>query len=123
MRATRLQLERRIDQALGDARADVVIRNGRTLNLVTGDLDVGDIAICDDTIVGTLGDYRGETEIDARGKIVVPGFIDSHVHCESTLVTPGEFNRCELAPFQDGHIEGSPSPRCRTRRNGKLLRL
>jgi adenine deaminase len=96
MEATRKRLERRIDQALGDARADLVIRNAHTLNLVTGELDGGDVAICDDTIVGTQDDYRGETEIDARGKIVVPGFIDSHVHCESTLVTPGEFDRCVL---------------------------
>jgi adenine deaminase len=96
MDATRRRLEKRIDQALGDARADLVIRNARTLNLVTSELDAGDIAICDDTIVGTLDVYRGETEIDARGKIVVPGFIDSHVHCESTLVTPGEFDRCVL---------------------------
>src|SRR5215475_13149193 len=96
MEATRRRLEQRIDQALGDARADLVIRNARTLNLVTGDLDDGDIAICDETIVGTRDNYRGETEIDARGKIIVPGFIDSHVHCESTLVTPGEFDRCVL---------------------------
>lgn len=96
MEAARRRLERRIDQALGDTRADLVIRNARTLNLVTGDLDNGDIAICDDTIVGTRDDYRSETEIDARGKIVVPGFIDSHVHCESTLVTPAEFDRCVL---------------------------
>ena len=96
MVASRLRLERRIDQALGDASADLVIRNACTLNLVTGDLDEGDIAICDDTIVGTRDDYRGAMEIDARGKIVVPGFIDSHVHCESTLVTPGEFDRCVL---------------------------
>jgi adenine deaminase len=96
MEATRRRLERRIDQSLGDARADLVIRNARTLNLVTGELDDGDVAICEDTIVGTQDDYRGETEIDARGKIIVPGFIDSHVHCESTLVTPGEFDRCVL---------------------------
>jgi adenine deaminase len=76
--------------------ADLVIRNARTLNLVTGELDEGDIAICDDTIVGTRDAHRGKTEIDARGKIVVSGFIDSHVHCESTLVTPGEFDRCVL---------------------------
>ncbi len=94
--AARRRLERRIDQALGDVRADLVIRNARTLNLVTGALDAGDIAICDDTIVGTQDSYRGTTEIDAHGRIVVPGFIDSHVHCESTLVLPGEFDRCVL---------------------------
>jgi adenine deaminase len=96
MEANRRRLERRIDQALGNARADLVIRNARTLNLVTGDLDAGDVAICDDTFVGTRDSYRGESEIDGRGKIIVPGFIDSHVHCESTLVTPGEFDRCVL---------------------------
>ena len=94
--ATRQRLEKRIDQALGDSRADLVIRNARILNLATGALDAGDIAVCDDTIVGTLDSYRGTTEIDARGRVVVPGFIDSHVHCESTLVTPGEFDRCVL---------------------------
>jgi adenine deaminase len=96
MEAARRRLERRIDQALGAARADLVIRNARVLNLVTGALDEGDIAICDDAIVGTLDSYQGEQEIDARGRVVVPGFIDSHVHCESTLVTPGEFDRCVL---------------------------
>ena len=96
MEAIRRRLEQRIDQALGNDRADLVIRNARTLNLVTGDFDDGDIAICDDTIVGTRDEYQGETEIDARGKIIVPGFIDCHVHCESTLVTPGEFDRCVL---------------------------
>ena len=96
MEATRRRLETRIDQALGSTRADTVIKNARLLNLVTGALDAGDIAICDDTIVGTMDTYQGATEIDARGRIVVPGFIDSHVHCESTLVTPGEFDRCVL---------------------------
>jgi adenine deaminase len=96
MDAMRQQLEQRIDQALGDVPADLVIRNARTLNLVTGELDDGDIAICGDRIVGTRDSYQGTTEIDARGRIVVPGFIDSHVHCESTLVLPGEFDRCVL---------------------------
>ena len=87
-------LERQIDQALGRLPADLVVRNARILNLVTGQLQSGDIAVCGSIIVGTLDSYRGVEEIDAQGRFAVPGFIDSHVHCESTLVTPGEFDRC-----------------------------
>src|SRR5271163_1695135 len=89
-------LEQRIDQALGRTPADLVIRNTRILDLVTGELRAGDIAICGERIVGILDSYRGQNEIDAGGRIAVPGFIDSHVHCESTLVVPGEFDRCVL---------------------------
>ncbi len=89
-------LERRIDQAMGRMPADLVVRNARILNLVTGELQSGDIAVCGNTIVGTLDSYRGLHEIDAKGRFAIPGFIDSHVHCESTLVTPGEFDRCVL---------------------------
>ncbi len=89
-------LERRIDQALGRLPADLVVRNARILNLVTGEIQSGDIAVCGSTIVGILDSYRGLQEIDAQGRFAVPGFIDSHVHCESTLVTPGEFDRCVL---------------------------
>ena len=89
-------LERQIDQALGRLPADLVVRNARILNLVTGQLQSGDIAVCGSIIVGTLDSYRGVEEIDAQGRFAVPGFIDSHVHCESTLVTPGEFDRCVL---------------------------
>jgi adenine deaminase len=93
----RQRLEQRIDQALGRSDADLVIRNAQILDLVTGAIRPGDIAICDDTIVGVYESYRGAREIDASGRVAVPGFIDSHVHCESTLVTPGEFDRCVLA--------------------------
>jgi len=85
-----------IDQALGQQKADLVIKNTRFLNVVTGEMAQGDIAICDDRIVGTYESYRGEQEIDGRDVIAVPGFIDTHVHCESTLVTPYEFDRCVL---------------------------
>ena len=96
MHGMRDLLERQIDQALGRSPADLVVRNARVLNLVTGELEKGDIAVCGSTIVGTLDSYRGVEEIDAQGRFAVPGFIDSHVHCESTLVTPGEFDRCVL---------------------------
>src|ERR1700761_2052174 len=96
MRDTREILELRIDQALGRQPAELVVKNARILNLVTGELEPGDIALCGSTIVGTLDRYQGEKEFDAQGRVAVPGFIDSHVHCESTLVTPAEFDRCVL---------------------------
>ncbi|MEO3433359.1 adenine deaminase [Inquilinus sp. CAU 1745] len=90
-------LERAIDQALGRAKADLVVKNTRFLNVVTGEIAESDIAICGDRIVGIYDDcYAGVREIDGRGRICVPGFIDTHVHCESTLVTPAEFDRCVL---------------------------
>jgi adenine deaminase len=91
-----LELCRRIDQARGRERADLVIKGCRALNVATGTLDHGDIAICGEWIVGTHEDYRGTVEIDARGKVAVPGFIDTHVHVESSLVTPAEFERLVL---------------------------
>ena len=96
MALTRPELCRRIVQALGRERADLVIKGARILNVATGTLDQGDIAICGDWIVGTGEDYRGAIEIDARGRIAVPGLIDTHVHVESSLVTPAEFERLVL---------------------------
>jgi adenine deaminase len=93
MDLTKAELGRRIDQALGRGAADLVIKGARFLNVATGDLDSGDIAICGDWIVGTHHEYRGAREIDGRGQIAVPGFIDTHVHVESSLVTPFEFER------------------------------
>ena len=96
MDLTKAELGRRIDQALGRGAADLVIKGVRFLNVATGELDQGDIAICGDWIVGTHDEYRGAREIDGRGVIAVPGFIDTHVHIESSLVTPFEFERAVL---------------------------
>lgn len=89
-------IARRIAAGRGDAEPDLVIRNGRFLDLVTGDLIASDVAITDGVIVGTMADYTGGNTLDARGKIIVPGFIDTHLHVESSLVTPHEFDRCVL---------------------------
>ncbi|MBP1853372.1 adenine deaminase [Rhizobium halophytocola] len=89
-------LENRIDQGVGRAPADIVLKGGRFFDLVTGDLVASDIALCGDTVVGTCGDYEGREVIDISGQIVVPGFIDTHLHIESSLVTPHEFDRCVL---------------------------
>ncbi|MGO4133409.1 adenine deaminase [Rhizobium brockwellii] len=90
------KLERFIDQGVGRVSADIVLKGGSFFDLVTGDLVQSDIAIGGDRIVGTCGDYEGETEINISGRIVVPGFIDTHLHIESSLVTPHEFDRCVL---------------------------
>ncbi|MBL0372069.1 adenine deaminase [Rhizobium sp. KVB221] len=90
------KLERLIDQGTRREPADIVLKGGRFFDLVTGELVASDIAICEDRIVGTCGDYSGKTEIDISGKIVVPGFIDTHLHIESSLITPHEFDRCIL---------------------------
>src|ERR1700678_3913113 len=90
-------LKRAIEQGQGLAQADVVLKGGRIFDLVGGELITSDVAICNDRIVGTMGEYRGEREIDVRGKVIVPGFIDTHCHVESSLLTPLEFDRCVLS--------------------------
>ena len=92
----RAMLERVIDQAVGRSAADLVIRQVRLLDVITGAVTETDIAICGDRIVGTHDSYRGVREIDGRGQFAVPGFIDTHLHIESSLVTPLEFDRCVL---------------------------
>ena len=113
-------IARRIDQALGRDAADLVIKNTRFLNIVTGEIAAGDIAICGDRIVGTYDEYRGRVEIDGRDVICVPGFIDTHLHVESTLVTPSEFDRCVLPrgtttaicdPHEITNVMGAPGLR------------
>ncbi len=83
-----------IDQGRGVVPADVVLKGARVFDLTTGDLVATDVAICGQTIVGVFGSYSGRREIDVSGKVLVPGFIDTHLHIESSLVTPHEFDRC-----------------------------
>ena len=87
-------LEKRIRQARGEEPADLVLKGGRIFHLATGEILEGDVAICGDVIVGVGERYEGVRIIDVSGKILVPGFIDTHLHVESSLVTPHEFDRC-----------------------------
>ena len=73
----------------GLRKAELVLKNAEIVNVFTGEILAGDVAIEDGIIVGT-GSYEGKTERDMTGKYICPGFIDSHLHLESTLVTPGE---------------------------------
>ncbi|MGL4637782.1 MAG: adenine deaminase [Beijerinckiaceae bacterium] len=85
-----------IAQGAGREPADLVIRNVRLYDLITGALTPTDIAISGDRIVGTYAKYDGVREIDGAGRIAVPGFIDTHFHVESSLLTPLEYDRCVL---------------------------
>lgn len=88
------QLAARIDQALAREPADLVVKNARLLNTATGRIEGPmDIAIAGDVVVGTHGVYEGLRELDAKGRIVAPGFIDTHVHVESSMVLPAEFEK------------------------------
>lgn len=84
-----------IDVAAGRVPADLVIKNACFVNVFSNQLSQGDIAITEGLFVG-IGTYEGRQVLDGTGKIIVPGFIDSHIHLESSLVCPGEFARAVL---------------------------
>lgn len=90
------EIARFIEAGRGTAPADLVIKGVRLLDVITGALTRTDIAMVGDRIVGTYGEYSGAQEIDGAGLFAVPGFIDTHLHVESSLVTPLEFDRCVL---------------------------
>ncbi len=94
--ATSAELARRIRQARGLEPADLVVKGGRILNVADGSIEPGDVAITGDTIVGVYDGYEGREVIDAHGLVVTPGFVDTHVHLESSLVSPYEFERLVL---------------------------
>ena len=84
-----------IDVAAGREKADLVLKNATYVNVFSGELETCDIAVAEGLIVG-LGSYSGVAEVDMTGKIVCPGFIDAHIHLESSLVSPSEFVRAVI---------------------------
>ena len=88
-------LARRIAVARGDEPADLVVRGGRVLSVFTREWLECDVAVVDGWIAG-LGDYDGREELDASGRHVVPGFIDAHMHLESSKLLVDEFARLVL---------------------------
>jgi len=84
-------LRERIKIARGDGPAELVIRNSRWLDVFTGMWQSGDVAISDGVIVGVADNYEGKQIVDAAGAYLVPGFIDAHVHVESSMMTPSRF--------------------------------
>ena len=90
-----LKKRRIINAAAGREPADLVLKNATYVNVFSNELCTADIAVAEGLIVG-MGQYSGTQEVDMTGKIVLPGFLDAHIHLESSLVTPKEFVRAVL---------------------------
>ena len=100
------QLKKLIDTAAGRIPADLVIRGAKTVDVYSGSILTGDIAISGGIIAG-IGDYSGEKAVDATGLFAAPGFIDSHIHIESAYVSPEEIGRL-LVPHGGTTIIADP---------------
>ena len=90
-----LKKRRIINAAAGREPSDLVLKNATYVNVFSNELCHADIAVAEGLIVG-MGQYSGTVEEDCTGKIVLPGFLDAHIHLESSLVTPAEFARAVL---------------------------
>nr|WP_243136735.1 adenine deaminase [Acetobacterium paludosum] len=88
-------LQKNIAASAGFEKADLVLKNAKIINLFSEEILVGDLAIANGFIVG-IGQYDGLNEVDCSGKFISPGFIDAHMHIESTMVTPLELAKAIL---------------------------
>jgi len=93
--AVKNELKHRIAVARGLQKADLVLKGGSLVNVFSGEIYQTDIAISGGKIAG-LGSYDGSTVVDLSSQFILPGFIDSHVHIESSMLTPAEFARAAL---------------------------
>ncbi len=89
------QLKALIDAARGITESDLVLKNGNILNVFTGEIEQGDVAVKDGVIVG-IGSYSGKEEIDVSDKYICPGLIDGHIHIESSMLSPTEFAKAVI---------------------------
>jgi len=92
MKMEKKDFKKLIDISAGRITADVVIKNCKVVDVYSGAIIEGDVAICDNLIAG-VGCYDGKKVIDAKGKYLAPGFIDSHIHIESSYLSPEELGR------------------------------
>ncbi|MCC3867426.1 adenine deaminase [Terrisporobacter mayombei] len=81
-----------IDRSMKNKNPDLVLKNANIVNVFTHEIVTGDVAVHDGIIVG-IGEYTGDTNIDLKGKYIASGLIDSHVHIESSMLSPGEFSK------------------------------
>ena len=100
------ELKKLIEVAGGRRKADLVVKNCKVVNVFSGKIVEGDIAISDNWIAG-VGQYEGEQEIDANGMYAAPCYIDSHIHIESSYVSPEELGKL-LVPHGTSTIIADP---------------
>ncbi len=90
---SKAELKNLIDVAAGRKSADLVIKNCKIVNVFCGEIEDGDIAIVGNKIAGIGKDYAGKKIIDAQGKFAAPGFIDAHIHIESSYISPEQLGK------------------------------
>ena len=95
-----------IAAAMGEALAPLVLKNATVLNVYTGELLESDVAIRDGIILG-VGRYQGEREVDISGRYLVPGFLDAHMHIESSMTTPARLAG-EILPWGTTTVIADP---------------
>ena len=88
-------LEERIKVASGEGKVDLLIKNGRVVDVFSGQIEKKDVALFDGFVIG-FGDYEAREVIDVKGDFLCPGLIDGHVHIESSMVSLREFSRAVL---------------------------
>ena len=107
-------LKKMMDVAAGRRKASLVLKGGTIVNVFTERTEVGDIAIEDGCIAG-IGEYDGLINADMTGRYICPGFIDGHIHIESSMVSPPEFEKAVLPhgtttvitdPHEIGNVAG-----------------
>src|SRR3954447_23180037 len=110
-----MTLAQRIAVARGDVPAHLILRNAQLVNVLSGEIYLTDIVIDEGDVVALAPGYEAKQVIDLNGRYVCPGFIDAHVHIESSLCTPPEFSRTVLAhgvtsvvtdPHEIAHVLG-----------------
>jgi adenine deaminase len=92
MRTAISELQHQLAVSRGDLPADLVFRNGRIVNVLSGEVHGGDVAVTGGIVAG-IGQYEGRETVDLKGRYIAPAFIDGHIHIESTMLTPAEFAR------------------------------
>jgi adenine deaminase len=95
MEVKAMTLESLIAVARGEEPADLILRNAQVVNVLSGEVHPADVAVYGGRVVG-LGEYQAREVVDLAGKHVCPGFVDAHVHLESSMVQPSEFARAVI---------------------------